>query len=80
MTQQIAIRLPDDMWMKLERYVAEGLYANRTAAVHAAIQALIDHWEAREIAEAYRRAYTEQPEDEDLLKSLDKLAGEALDR
>jgi len=80
MTQQIALRLPDEMLAKLERYVGEGLYANRTAAVHAAIQALINHWETREIAEAYRRAYAEQPEDEDVLKSLDELAGEVVDR
>jgi Arc/MetJ-type ribon-helix-helix transcriptional regulator len=79
MTKQIALRLPDEMLAKLDEYVSRGKFENRTAAVREAIQALIDDDEERQIAEEYRRAYTEQPEDPAVNEAFTKLAAETME-
>lgn len=79
MTKQIALRIPDEMLAKLDGYVGRGKFTNRTAAVRAAIEALIDEEEERQIAEEYKRAYTDQPEDPALNEAYVKVAAETMD-
>jgi len=79
MTKQIALRLPDEMLAKLDQYVGRGKFTNRTAAVRAAIEALIDEEEEREIAEEYKRAYTDQPQDPAETEAWGRLAAETME-
>lgn len=61
MSQQIAIRLPDADLDRLDQVIAGGGYASRAAAVRAAIDMLLREERERDIAEEYRRAYSEHP-------------------
>ena len=63
MSQQIAIRLPDADLDRLDEMIAGGGYASRAAAVRAAIEMLLREQREREIAEEYRRAYREHPQE-----------------
>ena len=67
------------MLAKLDEYVARGMFTNRTDAVRAAIGALIDEAEERQIADEYRRAYTAQPEDPALNESYARMATETME-
>ncbi|HEY8866379.1 MAG TPA: ribbon-helix-helix protein, CopG family [Solirubrobacteraceae bacterium] len=63
MSQQIAIRLPDEDLDRLDEVIAAGGYASRAAAVRAAIDMLLREEREREIADEYRRAYGEHPQE-----------------
>ncbi len=67
------------MLAKLDEYVGRGKFTNRTEAVRAAIDALIDEEEERRITEEYRRAYAEQPEDRTLNDAYARLAAETME-
>jgi Arc/MetJ-type ribon-helix-helix transcriptional regulator len=64
MSQQIAVRLPDDDLHRLDEVVAAGSYASRAAAVRAALEMLLREEREREIADEYRRAYAKHPQEE----------------
>jgi DNA-binding NarL/FixJ family response regulator len=64
MTTQIAVRIPDSTLEALDRAVARGDYATRTEAVRAALQQLEKNLRDKEIAEEYRQAYGQKPQDE----------------
>src|SRR5205823_2241071 len=59
MSEQIAIRLPDDLADRLDALVATGRFGSKAQAVRAAIQALVEAERRREIgeriADGYRR-------------------------
>jgi Arc/MetJ-type ribon-helix-helix transcriptional regulator len=61
---QVNVRLPDPESEAIDRLVEEGRFANRTALVIEAIRQLLHAVREQEIAEAYRRAYADQPDDE----------------
>lgn len=63
---QIAIRLPDDDLGRLDAAVAQGRYPTRAAAVRAGVELLLRDEREHHIAEQYRRAYGDQPQDESL--------------
>src|ERR1035437_7826277 len=63
MAQQIAIRLPDDDLAALDWAVAAGRYPSRAAAVRAGVHELVCEQRNREIADGYRRAYSETPQE-----------------
>lgn len=62
----LAVRVPDTVLKTLDALVAEGRYANRTAAVRDALQRLIAderrHAVDRSIAEGYARHPPEPPD------------------
>lgn len=64
MAHQIAIRLGDDELTDIDATVSEGRYPSRAAAVRAAIDLLLRAERDRRIAEEYRRAYGQRPDDE----------------
>ncbi|MPZ54831.1 MAG: ribbon-helix-helix protein, CopG family [Acidimicrobiia bacterium] len=59
MSQQLAVRIPDDMADRLTDLVAEGRYPSVAAAIRSGIQELIERRDAHEIdqqiVEGYRR-------------------------
>lgn len=61
---QISIRLPDADTAAIDELVDAGRYANRTAFVADAVHAALDEVRERQVAEAYRRAYADHPEDD----------------
>lgn len=63
MGQQIAIRLPDDDLTAIDAAVSEGRYPSRAAAVRAGVHLLLCAERDRRIADEYRRAYGERPDD-----------------
>lgn len=78
MTQQIAIRLPNEDLAALDAAVAAGRYPTRAAAVRAGVHALMQAERDREIAEAYRRAYTAKPQEPWFAEASAHATGERL--
>lgn len=78
MSQQIAIRLHDEDLAALDAAVAAGRYPSRAAAVRAGIGELVREQRDREIAEEYRRAYSEHPQEPWFAEASALLAGEQL--
>jgi len=64
MSRQIAVRLDDDQLAALDAEVASGKFESRAEAVRAAIDRMLREEREREIAEAYRRGYGRQPQEE----------------
>ncbi len=64
MRQQIAARLSAAEMEKLDALVSAGRYPSRAAAVRAGLELLFREEREREIVEACRRGYGEQPQEE----------------
>lgn len=75
---QIAIRLPEEDLAALDAAVAAGRYPSRAAAVRAGIHELVRTERNRELADAYRRAYADTPQEEWFAESSAHAAGELL--
>lgn len=65
MSEQIAIRIPDELARELDRLVASGGFASKADAVRLAVRRLVEAERSRrvgrDIAEGYRRI----PQDDD---------------
>ena len=64
MTKQIPLRISDKDLCELDAVVARGRFANRSAALRAALVLLLKDERERAIDEAYRRGYGEHPQEE----------------
>ncbi len=64
MATQIAVRIPDAALATVDSAIAAGRFESRAAAVREGLELLLAHEREREIAEDYRRAYSERLEDE----------------
>lgn len=64
MSPQIAVRLSAEEWAAVDAVVASGRCASRAAAIREGLALLLKAEREREIAEAYRRGYGEQPQEE----------------
>ena len=64
MTVQIPVRIPDRDVELLDEAVARGRFANRSEALRAGLAIVLREEREREIEEAYRRAYTEHPQED----------------
>ncbi len=73
-TEQIAVRLPEELLAVLDDLVSRGVYASRAAAVRAGIEAVVALDRRRStdlaVAEGYRRTPPTQAEREAALASL----------
>ena len=73
-TQQIAIRLPEELLAEVDELVAQGIYASRAAAVRAGLEAVADSERRRRIDRAvidgYRRIAASATEHEAAVASL----------
>lgn len=65
MATQIAVRLSDEQLAGIDAAVAQGHFESRAAAVRAGVERVLREQRDLEIAEAYRRGYGGQPQDED---------------
>jgi Arc/MetJ-type ribon-helix-helix transcriptional regulator len=66
MTIQIPVRIPEEDAHALDQAVARGTFESRSDAVRRAIDLLLERLRDDEIAEQYRRAYTEHPQEDSL--------------
>jgi Arc/MetJ-type ribon-helix-helix transcriptional regulator len=64
MAQQIAIRLPESDLSALDQAIARGRFPNRAAALREGLERLLREEREREIEDAYRRGYGEQPQED----------------
>jgi Arc/MetJ-type ribon-helix-helix transcriptional regulator len=78
MPSQIALRLPDRKLAQLDSLVARGSYKNRAEALRAGLDRLLEEERERQIAEEYRRAYAEKPQEEWVGEAGAILAGEVI--
>lgn len=73
-SEQIAVRLPQDLLVKLDNLVRSGVYQSRAAAVRAGIEAIAQTERRRELDQSIIDGYTRIPptrlEEEDGLASL----------
>lgn len=60
-SEQIAVRLPDELVQGLDELVRLGVYASRAAAVRAGIEAVVDVERARAIDRAVVAGYRRVP-------------------
>lgn len=63
MGRSVWLTLSDEDSARLDRAVAEGRFETRAAALRAGLRAVLRIRSDDEIAEAYRRAYTEHPDE-----------------
>jgi putative addiction module CopG family antidote len=62
MTIQIALRLPDEMVKEVDQLVQDGRYENRTEAVRAALQRLLDDLREQQLDAAIVAGYRRIPD------------------
>ena len=80
MTQQIAVRIPDDQLRALDDAVGAGTFESRADGVRRALMQLLGELREQEIAREYREAYTRHPEDPAVGRMGAKLLAEAFRR
>jgi Arc/MetJ-type ribon-helix-helix transcriptional regulator len=68
MSQQIAVRLPDDLASELDALVADGAFASKADAIRSAIESLIDAERRRRVGEAIVEGYSRMPESDEELE------------
>ncbi|HVL99540.1 MAG TPA: ribbon-helix-helix domain-containing protein [Egibacteraceae bacterium] len=61
MTQQIAVRIPDELAHEMDGLVAAGRFASRADAVRAGLEAVIERERQRRIDEAIVEGYRRHP-------------------
>jgi Arc/MetJ-type ribon-helix-helix transcriptional regulator len=66
MPTQIAVRLSDEQLAGIDAAVALGHFSSRAAVVRAGVERVLREQRDLEIAEAYRRGYGGQPQEEDI--------------
>jgi Arc/MetJ-type ribon-helix-helix transcriptional regulator len=60
-TEQIAVRLPEELLAEVDNLVARGLYASRAAAVRAGLEAVTESERRRQTDRAILDGYRRQP-------------------
>lgn len=67
MSEQIAVRLSDDLAGRLDAAVNDGAFPSRAEAVRVALGELLDNLRRRQVGEAIADGYRRQPQtDEDV--------------
>ena len=77
MSEQITFRIPREELASLDE-VIQGRYGSRADAIRAALRLLVREEQSRLIAESYRRAYRDAPQEEWIGEAGAASLGEAL--
>ena len=80
MSQQIAIRIPDDQLEALDQAIEDGAFESRAHAVREGLRQVLVELREQEIAQEYREAYTRYPDDPKVGRAGAKLLAEAFRR
>ncbi|MHB8295536.1 MAG: ribbon-helix-helix domain-containing protein [Acidimicrobiales bacterium] len=78
MTQQIAVKLPDELLAAADHLVGEGIYASRSEVLRTGIEVLVRAHRREEIDDSYRRGYARLPESPGELAEAEILAVQAI--
>jgi Arc/MetJ-type ribon-helix-helix transcriptional regulator len=65
MSEQIAVRIPDELAESLEDLVARGRFDTKAEAIRSALESLIDSERRRRVGELIVRGYLQVPQAED---------------
>jgi Arc/MetJ-type ribon-helix-helix transcriptional regulator len=74
MSEQIAIRIPDDLAASLEDLVETGRFETKADAVRTALEVLIDAERRRRIGQAIANGYRRVPQDDDEVHAATRAA------
>ena len=64
MSEQVAVRLPDELARELDRLVRSGAYPTKAEAIRSAIETLVEQARRRAIGEAIAEGYVRIPQGE----------------
>jgi len=67
MSEQIAVRIPDDLAESLEDLVASGRFETKAEAIRSALETLVDAERRRRIGELIVQGYLRMPQGEAVL-------------
>lgn len=79
MTTQIAVKLPDEVVVAVDRLVSEGRFPNRSATVRRALDVLLASVERESVDQAFARGFGATPETVDELADAARLAVDAIE-
>lgn len=74
MSEQIAVRIPDELAESLEDLVSEGRFETKAEAIRAALQTLVDQERRRKVGELIADGYRRIPQEEDELEAARRAA------
>ena len=74
MSEQIAIRIPDELAESLEELVSEGRFETKAVAIRSALQTLVDQERRRKVGELIADGYRRIPQDADELEAARRAA------
>jgi len=74
MSEQIAVRIPDQLARELDLAVASGGYSSRAEAVRLAITSLVDTERRRRVGAAIAEGYRRQPQSDEDVAVAERLA------
>jgi Arc/MetJ-type ribon-helix-helix transcriptional regulator len=74
MSEQIAVRIPDELVESLEDLVSEGRFETKAEAIRAALQTLVDQERRRKVGELIADGYRRIPQEEDELEAARRAA------
>ena len=80
MSQQIAIRIPDDQLRALDSAIEAGAFDSRADCVRQALTRLLGDLREQQIAREYREAYARHPQDPAMGEAGAMLLAEAFER
>jgi Arc/MetJ-type ribon-helix-helix transcriptional regulator len=65
MTVQLVTRIPDDVAIAVDKLVEAGVFASRSDAVRAGLEAIVDHARRDAVGRAIVEGYRRVPQEED---------------
>jgi Arc/MetJ-type ribon-helix-helix transcriptional regulator len=65
MSEQIAVRMPDELAAAVEALVTSGRFPTKADAVRTAVEALVESERRRELGERIADGYRRMPQDDD---------------
>jgi Arc/MetJ-type ribon-helix-helix transcriptional regulator len=79
MTEQIAVKLPDEMVAAVDRLVAAGRFSSRSGAVRAGLELVVREAEREVVDRAFADGFKRHPERDEEMRDARRLAIEAID-
>jgi Arc/MetJ-type ribon-helix-helix transcriptional regulator len=74
MSEQIAVRIPDELAVSLGELVSEGRFETKAEAIRSALQTLVDQERRRKVGQLIADGYRRIPQDEDELEAARRAA------
>jgi len=79
MSEQIAVRIPDELAESLEDLVVAGRFETKAEAVRSALKVLVESERRRRIGELISEGYRQLPQDDDEVGAATRAAIDSID-